>query len=77
MASNKDSKKQNNRKWLALINIPIQMGVVIFGFTYFGIWLDERQSNQNNTYTIVFSLASVFVSLYNIFRQVKNLNKNK
>ncbi len=77
MASNKDSKKQNNRKWLALINIPIQMGVIIFGLTYFGIWLDERQSNQNNTYTIVFSLASVFVSLYNIFRQVKNLNKNK
>jgi hypothetical protein len=77
MASNKDSKKQNNRKWLALINIPIQMGVIIFGLTSFGIWLDERQSNQNNTYTIVFSLASVFVSLYNIFRQVKNLNKNK
>ena len=71
------NQKNNNNKWLAFVNIPIQMGVIIFGFTYFGIWLDERLKNQSNLFTIVFSLVSVFISLYNILRQVKNLNNNK
>jgi F0F1-type ATP synthase assembly protein I len=71
------NQKNNNNKWLAFVNIPIQMGVIIFGVTYFGIWLDERLKNQSNLFTIVFSLVSVFISLYNILRQVKNLNNNK
>ena len=71
------NQKNNNNKWLAFVNIPIQIGVIIFGFTYFGIWLDERLKNQSNLFTIVFSLVSVFISLYNILRQVKNLNNNK
>jgi len=72
-----NQNQKNNNKWLAFVNIPIQMGVIIFGFTYLGIWLDERLKNQSNLFTIVFSLVSVFISLYNILRQVKNLNNNK
>jgi F0F1-type ATP synthase assembly protein I len=72
-----NQNQNNNNKWLAFVNIPIQMGVIIFGLTYLGIWLDERLKNQSNLFTIVFSLVSVFISLYNILRQVKNLNNNK
>jgi F0F1-type ATP synthase assembly protein I len=72
-----NQNQKNNNKWLAFVNIPIQMGAIIFGFTYFGIWLDERLEKQSNLFTIVFSLVSVFISLYNILRQVKNLNNNK
>ena len=74
---NNQNQKKNNRKWLTFINIPIQMGVIIFGFTYFGIWLDDRENNQNKIFTIIFSLVSVFISFYNILRQLKNLNENK
>ena len=67
---------KNKNKWLALINIPIQMGVIIFGFTYLGIWLDSR-FKTNNLFTIILSLFSVFIALYNVIKQVKNLNNNK
>ena len=72
-----DDKKSNNKnasKWLALINIPIQMGVIIFLFSYFGTWLDEKYPNEYSAYTIIFSLLSVFLSLYNVIKQVNNLN---
>ena len=32
----KEPQNKNSRKWLALINIPIQMGVIIFLFSYLG-----------------------------------------
>ncbi|HRN44803.1 MAG TPA: AtpZ/AtpI family protein [Flavobacterium sp.] len=52
------------------------MGIVIFVFTYFGAWLDEKYSAGSSTlYTIVFSLLSVFISLYNVFGKLKILIK--
>jgi uncharacterized membrane protein len=66
------SNKPN--KWLQLINIPIQMGVIIFLFSYFGSWLDEKYPNEYSAYTIIFSVFSVFLSIYNVIKQVNNLN---
>ncbi|MFI0425443.1 MAG: AtpZ/AtpI family protein [Flavobacterium sp.] len=70
-----ENKNQFN-KWLALINIPIQMGIVIFVFSYFGKWLDEQYGNADNTYTKIVTLIGVFLALYNVIRQVNQLNKN-
>ena len=67
-------KKKSPSKWIAMMNIPIQMGVIIFAFTYLGIWLDEKYTDSS-IFTILLSLFSVFVALYNVIRQVKNLNK--
>ena len=59
------------------MGIPFQMGIVIFIFTYFGMWLDEKYSEESSSlYTIIFSLLSVFIALYNVIRQVNNINKN-
>lgn len=69
----KPSKNQTS-KWLAMMNIPFQMGVIIFCFTYVGIWLDEKYTGTA-VFTIILSLVSVFIALYNVIRQVKNLNK--
>lgn len=71
----KEPNNKSNNKWLALINIPIQMGVIIFLFSYLGIWLDKKYSNGGSLWTIILSLFSVFLALYNVIRQVKNLNK--
>ncbi|WP_396178560.1 AtpZ/AtpI family protein [Flavobacterium sp.] len=65
---------KTNNKWIVFMNIPIQMGVIIFAFTYLGIWLDKKFTNSS-VFTIVLSLLSVFIALYNVIRQVKNLNK--
>ncbi|MDP2162131.1 MAG: AtpZ/AtpI family protein [Flavobacterium sp.] len=70
-----EPKKKPLNKWLVLMNIPFQMGVIIFAGVYFGNWLDEKQQNKNSLYTIIFSLLAVFIALYNVIQQVKNLNK--
>lgn len=57
-----------------MMNIPFQMGAIIFAFTYLGIWLDKKYT-QTTIFTIILSLFSVFIALYNVIRQVKNLNK--
>lgn len=76
MTFKKDPKKRTNNKWLALINIPIQMGVIVFGFSYLGNWLDEKYSNPNDIYVKILTLVGVALSFYNINRQLKDINKS-
>ena len=76
MKSNKDPKKQNNTKWLALINIPIQMGVIVFLFSYLGNWLDAKYPNSNTIYVKILTLVGVAIAFYNINRQLKDINKS-
>lgn len=75
--TNKDPKKNNYNKWLALINIPIQMGVIIFLFSYLGNWLDEKHPNPKVYYSKIMIMIGVFLALYNVFRQVNEINKNQ
>lgn len=51
------------------------MGVIICAGVFFGIWLDKKTGNTGSLYTIIFSLLSVFIALYNVIRQVKNLGE--
>jgi hypothetical protein len=76
MLSNKNPKNQSNSKWLALINIPIQMGVIVFLFSYLGNWLDEKHPNPNTIYVKIFTLLGVAIAFYNINRQLKDINKS-
>ena len=76
MTDNQDPKKQTNNKWLALINIPIQMGAIIFLFAYLGNWLDEKYPNTHNVFVKILTLAGVAIAFYNINRQLKDINKS-
>lgn len=76
MMDNKNQKKQTNNKWLAFINIPIQMGAIIFLFSYLGNWLDDKYSNPNNSYVKILTLVGVALAFYNINRQLKDINKS-
>lgn len=73
---NPQKKKQRN-KWFTLINIPIQMGTIIFLFAYFGKWLDEKYPNSNDWYVKILVILGVAVAFYNINRQLKAINKNE
>ncbi|MCB9425845.1 MAG: AtpZ/AtpI family protein [Flavobacteriales bacterium] len=69
------SKQPNKRnKWIVLINIPIQMGIVIFLFAYLGMWLDEKYPDSGIAYVKILTMVGVFIALYNVIRQVKQLN---
>ena len=76
MRDNQNPKKQTNNKWLALINIPIQMGVIIFLFAYLGNWLDEKYPNTHNIFVKILTLVGVAIAFYNINRQLKDINKS-
>ncbi|WP_396217549.1 AtpZ/AtpI family protein [Flavobacterium sp.] len=71
---------QNNKnkplnKWIQLISIPAQMGMVIFLFAYLGQYLDEKYQSEN--YVKIFTVVGVFLAMYNVIRQVNQLNKNE
>ena len=72
--TNPNPKKGSN-KWLALINIPIQMGVIVFAFAYAGTWLDGKYPNPHKIYIKILVLVGVALSFYNLNRQLKDINK--
>lgn len=72
----KPNKKQAS-KWLALINIPIQMGVIIFLFAYLGNWLDENYPNPKVYFNKILVMLGVVLALYNVIRQVNEINKSQ
>lgn len=72
-----ESNKKQSNKWLALINIPFQMGLIIFGFSYLGSWLDKKYPNPEGCFLKGITLFGVFVALYNVIKQVNQLNNKK
>jgi len=69
-------KKKKYNKWLALINIPIQMGVIVFLFAKLGDWLDGKFPNPHNIWVKILVLAGVAIAFYNINRQLQEINRN-
>ncbi len=69
---NQPKKKPN--KWLALINIPIQMGVIIFLFSILGNWMDAKYHTSNRIFVKIATLVGVAIAFYNINRQLKDIN---
>lgn len=70
------NKKRYN-KWLALINIPIQMGAIIYLFSYFGNWLDENHPSPKVYFNKISIMIGVVLALYNVIRQVNEINKSQ
>ena len=73
---NPNKKKKQPNKWLIFLNIPFQMGVIIFLFSVLGKYLDNKFSNSVELFTKIFVLLGVCFALYNVIRQVNQLNKN-
>lgn len=73
MMQNNKNKPLN--KWLQLISIPAQMGIVIFLFAYLGQYLDEKYESEN--YVKIFTVVGVFLAMYNVIRQVNQMNKDE
>ena len=73
---NPNSKKTSN-KWLQLINIPIQMGMVIFLFSYAGKWLDNQFINEYTFFLEFFIVVGVIIAFINLNRQLKKINESE
>ena len=73
----KEPNRNQRNKWITLINIPIQMGVIIFLFSYAGNWLDENHPSPKVYYNKILVMVGVMIALYNVIRQVNEINKSK
>jgi len=73
----KEPDKKPYNKWIALINIPIQMGVIIFLFAYLGSWLDDNYPNPKFYYNKILIIVGVALAMYNVHRQVNEINKSQ
>lgn len=75
LMDNQNPKKRTSNKWLLLINIPIQMGIIIFVFSLLGNWLDQKFPNTHNVFIKIITLVGVAIAFYNVNRQLKEINK--
>ena len=50
------------------------MGVVFYLGAYVGSLLDNKYNLEKKYFTILFILLALFVSIYNITKQLKNLD---
>jgi len=53
------------------------MGVIIFLFSYLGTWLDENHPSPKVYYSKILVMVGVALALYNVIRQVNEINKIK
>ena len=75
MENSKPPKSYN--KWLDLITIPAQMGIIIFIFYKLGIYLDNNYPSNTLYYYKILTLVGVALSLYNVIRQVNKIGKRQ
>ncbi len=61
---------KNKENWLIFAQMGIQMALTIGLGTWAGYWLDGQMANKNPIATVVLSLLSIAVSLYNVIRQL-------
>ena len=71
------SKKKQRNKWLALINIPVQMGVIIYLFSLLGNLLDQKYINEHGLFVKILTLIGVAIAFYNLNRQLKDINSSQ
>lgn len=58
--------------FIRYMTIAFEMGAIIAGGTYAGVWLDKQIEIDFPVFTVVLSLFSVFVSTYLIIKQIFN-----
>ena len=72
----KNKRNEPRDKYLEFVNIAIQMGLIIAGGVYAGIWLDRKYPNDFSGFTIGISLMGVFIALYLVIRKVMQMSKD-
>lgn len=70
---NKKPERRGINKWMSLINIPFQMGLIIFVFFKSGEWLDVHYPNSAIYYSQLLTLLGVGVALYQVIKQVNKI----
>ena len=76
MKNKKPSLKRKANKYVKFSSLGIQMGLIIYSFTWGGMFLDERCEMSTPWFTVALSLTGVIGSLTLIIREVIKMNKD-
>ena len=77
MPKNKTTKKKQLNSYIKYTSLTTQMAVIIAAGTFFGAELDKANKSDTPIYTIIFSLISIFLALYYVFKKTINHNEKK
>lgn len=69
--------KKNNNLYLRFTSLGLQMGGIIGGSVWLGVFLDRKYNPDGSVYTICLSLFGVFAALYIVIKEVMELSKNE
>ncbi|WP_066222738.1 AtpZ/AtpI family protein [Formosa haliotis] len=71
----KEQQKKQLNNYIKFSGMAFQMIAIIGVLTFIGVWLDGKFPNQYSAYTVIFSLIGVIGAIYQIIKQVTNMNK--
>jgi F0F1-type ATP synthase assembly protein I len=74
---NKIPKKKQLNKYIHLTGIAFQMGATMYLAAYLGKKLDHYFQNEKKICTLLLVLLGLGVSIWNVLRQLKNINDSK
>ena len=76
--SGKPIKKQKQlNSYAKYSSLATQMAIIILAGVFFGDYLDKLYKIEVPIYTIIFSLLSIFLSLYYVIKKIINYNEEK
>ena len=77
MQENQKKKKSQLNSYVRYSSLTFQMAFIILAGTFFGDFLDTATQSESLIYTIIFSLSSIFLALYYVFKKVISNNEKK
>ena len=72
MPASQSKKKKQLNSYIKYSSLGIQMTVIIFVGFFTGEYLDQMSQAKIPKYTIIFSILSIFASLYYIIKKATN-----
>jgi len=69
-------KKERPNNYLQLTSVVFQMGITIYAGAYFGKKLDEHFQTSKKIFTLILTLLSLLIAMYNIINQLKKINES-
>lgn len=67
--------KNRLKNFAVFTGIGLQMGILIYGGSYLGEWLDEKYASPEPFYATWITLAAVFIATISVIIQVIKFSK--
>ena len=77
MKDQQQKRKKQFNNFFKLSGLCIQMGAVIYLFSYLGGLLDSYFKTESKTYTLILVIIGFLLSLFSLVVQLNKMNKDE